>query len=260
MTAEKLAARYEIGLEHDRRYDAALANFCAQVVQPGMRATALREVMRREIPEDQPDILPVMFIEAVARLLGRKWVDDDCDFIDVTIGTARLQEIIRLLSFEFRSRHPRTWVPFVALITPHGEQHTLALHILGLLFDAMGWSNQVLEGRGLQGNELRSAIRRADMVCIGWSHQRLKPEFEDIVTTVRAISPGSRMPIVAGGMAALENVDFLVALGIDCICDSVYSASRICEKFYELESLGRQVQGSGQKVAVNAGRPDWLLR
>lgn len=259
MTAEKLAARYEMGLEHDRRYDAALASFCAQVVKPGIRAGVLREFMRRELPPDQPDIVPVLFIEAVARLLGRKWVDDDCDFIDVTIGTARLQEIIRLLSSEFRSRHTRTWSPFVALVTPFGEQHTLAPHILGLLFDSMGWSNQILEGQELPGADFRAAIKRADMVCIGWSNQRLKQQFEDIVTTVRAVCPGSRTPIVAGGFAALESVDFLVGLGIDCICDSVYSASRICEKFYELESLGHQAQAPGHRVAVNAGRPDWLL-
>ncbi|MBJ7417528.1 MAG: cobalamin-binding protein [Niveispirillum sp.] len=260
MTAGKLAARYDIGLEHDRRYDAALSDFCAQVVRPGVRASALREFMRREIPHDQPDIVSVLFIEAVARLLGRRWVDDDCDFIDVTIGTARLQEIIRLLSFEFRGRQPRNWVPFVALVTPSGEQHTLGSHILGLLFDAMGWSNQILEGSDPQGANLRSTLKRADIVCIGWSNHRLKKEFEDIVVAVRAVSPGARTPIVAGGVAALEFVDFLVGLGIDCICDSVYAASKICEKFYELEAFGHQAQASGQRVVVNDRRPDWLLR
>lgn len=260
MTAEKLAARYEIGLEHDRRYDAALADFCTLVVKPGIRASYLRAFLLRELPADQPDIVQVLFIEAVARMLGRKWVDDDCDFIDVTIGSARLQEIIRLLSFEFRGRQPRSWLPFVVLVTPHGEQHTLAAHILGLLFDAMGWSNQVLEGKDLGGSEFRSLVKRANMVCVGWSNHRLKQEFEDIVTAVRSVTPGARTPIVAGGVAALDNVDFLVGLGIDCICDSVYSATRICEKFYELEALGRQAPESGQRVVVSAGRPDWLLR
>ncbi|WP_133065508.1 cobalamin B12-binding domain-containing protein [Niveispirillum lacus] len=260
MTAEKLATRYEIGLEHDRRYDAALDAFCTQVVQPGMRAAALLELMRRAIPVSQPDIVFVLFIEAAARQLGRKWIDDDCDFVDITIGTARLQEIIRLLSFQFRGRTARTWVPFVVLLTPVGEQHTLAQHILGLLFDAMGWSSQILEGKDLQGAGLKSAVRRADMICIGWSTQRLKQEFADLVGLIRSAAPASRTPIVAGGSAALEFVDFLVALGIDCICDSVYSASRICEKFYELETLGHKAQASGQQVIVSGGRPDWQLR
>ncbi len=260
MTAEKLAMRYEMGLEHDRRYDTALATFCAQVTRPGIRAPALREFMRREIPPDQPDIVTVLFIEAAARLLGQRWVDDDCDFIDVTIGTARLQEIIRLLSFEFRSRRSHAWTPFIVITTPMGEQHTLAQHILGLLFDTMGWTSQVLEGKEPRGAEMRSAFKRADMICIGWSNHRLKKEFEDIVTTVRSLTPGSRTPIVVGGVAALDSIDFLVSLGIDCVCDSVYSAARILEKFHELEAIGQQAQASGQKVMANADRPDWLIR
>ncbi|MDG5493300.1 MULTISPECIES: cobalamin-binding protein [Azospirillaceae] len=258
MTAEKLAARYEMGLEHDRRYDAALAEFCAQVVRPRIRAAALYRFLHSELPGDQPEIVKVLFIEAVARQLGRQWMQGDCGFVDVTIGTARLQEIIRLLSFDFRNRQPRSWVPFVVLLTPVGEQHTLAQHILGLLFDAMGWTSQILEGKALQGAGLRSTLKQADIICIGWSNQRLKKQFQDIVGIIRSVESGSRTPIVAGGAAALDSVDFLVGLGIDCICDSVYSASRICEKFYELEAVGQQTSASSQQFMVSSGGPDWL--
>lgn len=260
MAAENLALRYEMGLEHDRRYDMALEAFCAQVIQPATRASALREFMRREIPADQPEIVSVLFIEAAARLLGQKWINDDCNFVDVTIGTTRILEIIRLLSFEFKNRSPYAWTPFVVITTPLGEQHTLAQHILGLLLDTMGWSSQILSGKDAQGAVLRSALKRADMICIGWSNQRLKKEFNDIVATARYVAPGSRIPIVAGGIAALDSIDFLVSLGIDCVCDSVYSASRILAKFHELEMISQQAQASGRRVAGNAGRPDWLIR
>lgn len=260
MAAENLAARYEMGLEHDRRYDTALANFCAQVIKPATRASALRELMRREIPADQPEIVSVLFIEAAARLLGRKWVDDDCNFVDVTIGTTRIQEIIRLLSFEFRNKPSHRWTPFVVITTPLGEQHTLAQHILGLLLDSMGWSSQILDGKDAQGSGLRSALKRADIICIGWGNQRLKKEFKDLITTARAVTPGLRTPIVVGGVAALDSVDFLVSLGIDCVCDSVYSASRILAKFHELEAVGQQAHASDRRFVGSAGRPDWLIR
>jgi methanogenic corrinoid protein MtbC1 len=260
MTAEKLAARYEMGLEHDRRYEAALAAFCAQIVRPSVRASALRDFLRHELPPGQPELTLVMFLEAAARQLGRKWVDGDCGFVDVTIGSARLQEIIRILSFEFRTHQPRARLPFVAILTPRGEQHTLAQHVLGLLFDAMGWSNVILEGKDLAGRDLRSAIEQADIVCIGWSNQRLKPEFQSLVGLIRSLGSSTRPPIVAGGIAALDSIDFLVSLGIDCICDSVYAASRICEKFYELETAGQTAQAPGRRAPVNAGGPDWLIR
>jgi len=258
MTAQKLSARYEIGLEHDRLYDGALREFCALIVSPGVRLNRLLQFLRTDLPPGQPDFIKIIFLETVARLLGQKWVDDDCDFIDVTIGTARLQEIIRALSFEFRSPQGSSRLPLAVLVAPVGEQHTLMLHLLGLLFDSMGWSSRILEGEDGRGSRLKSAVEQADIVCIGWSNLRLKDEFTSLVKTIRLQRPTARPPIIAGGIAALDSVDFLVSLGIDCLCDSVYSATRICESFYELESEGRQANASRRKAAVRAGRTDWL--
>lgn len=260
MTADKLAARYEIGLEHDSRYDDALAKFCRLIVSPAGRLSKLREFLGAELPPDQPDFVKILFIETVARLLGRRWVSGDCSFVDVSIGVARLQDLIRALSFEFRSVNVSTSTPLVALIAPHGEQHTLMLHLLGLLFDALGWSSNILEGEDAQGETLRTAVKRADVVCIGWSNMRLRPAFKDLVDSIRSQRSQSRPPIVVGGVAALDSVDFLVSLGIDCICDSVYAASRICESFFELEKIGHQARTTGRKAAANARGMDWLKR
>ncbi|MBR0558362.1 cobalamin-binding protein [Ciceribacter sp. L1K23] len=260
MTADRLAARYDMGLEHDSRYARAIDAFCPLVTSPGVRTPILLDFLRTELPADQPDFAKVLFIEAVTRELGRRWEGDDCDFVDVTVAVARLQDIIRLLSFEFRSLHGDANLPFVVLATPYGEQHTLMPYLLGLLFDAMGWSTRIVEGADLRSPRLRSALDHADIVCIGWSNQRLRSEFHDLVAAVRSTQRDRRPPIIAGGIAALDSVDFLVSLGIDCICDSVYSAARICERFYELEAISRQARGSPRRTAVNASGIDWLTR
>lgn len=258
MTAKRLADRYEIGLEHDRSYEAALSAFCALVVRPGVRLSDLREFLRHELPADKPDMVEIVFIETVARQLGRKWTSGDCDFIDVTIGTARLQELIRSLSFEYRSLQSDDLGPSVVLLTPLGEQHTLMPHLLGLLFDAMGWSTQIFEGKSLKGPHLRSAIDQADIVCIGWSNHRLKGEFRDLVKMIRSSRRAGRLPIVVGGVAALNAVEFLVSLGIDCICDSVYAASRICESYYELDTISHKSKTAGRRAVLNASGIGWL--
>jgi methanogenic corrinoid protein MtbC1 len=258
MTAKKLAARFDLGLEYDRSYEAPLAAFCALVVRTGVRVSMLRDFLRDELPADRPDMVEIVFIEAVARQLGKKWISGDCDFIDVTIGTARLQEIIKSLSFEYRSIQSNEQSPSVVLLTPFGEQHTLMPHLLGLLFDAMGWSSQIFEGKELKGPYLRPAVEQADIVCIGWSNQRLKGEFKDLVTLIRSDRRDKRLPIVVGGAAALDSIDFLVSLGIDCICDSVYAASRICESYYELESIGHKSKAAGRSAVVNASGIGWL--
>ncbi|MGV8938215.1 MAG: cobalamin-binding protein [Allorhizobium sp.] len=257
MTAHRLASRYDVGLEHDSRYGTALANFCSLVVRPGVRLAVMLDFLRDELPAGRTNFVKILFIEATARLLGQKWSSDDCDFVDVTIGTARLQEIIKVLSYEFRSLQANADAPFVALLSPVGEQHTLMQHLLGLLFDAMGWPSHILEGQDMKGPRLQSTIEQADIVCIGWSNQRLKAEFSTLVGTVRSHGSTPRLPIITGGAAALRSIDFIVNLGIDCICDSVYSASRICERFYELETLSQKAQGPGRMAAVNASGIDW---
>lgn len=258
MTAEKLAMRYDVGLEHDRDYDGALATFCDLLVGPKVSLSALRDFLRTGLPPDRPDFHRILFLETSARLLGRRWAQDECDFLGVTIATARLQEIIRVLSVEFRGIQLGQSMPHVVLIAPVGEQHTLMLHLLGLLFDALGWSRQIIDGREVGGSALESAIEQADVICIGWSNVRLRGAFTDLVATIRRIRPDRQAPIVAGGVAALDSVDFLVSLGIDCICDSVYSASRICESFYEFKQASQQAPGHG-RTAVNKAGNDWLV-
>ena len=230
------------------------------MVRPGVRGTVLLDYLRDQLPAGEPDFVKVLFIETVARQLGKKWSGDDCSFVDVTIGTARLQEVIRLLSFEFRNLQPKNGAPCVALLTPLGEQHTLMPKLLGLLFDAMGWSSQILDGKAVIGRQLNAAIEQADIVCIGWSNQRLKGEFNALVAAIRAQRSAPRLPIIVGGAAALDSIDFLVSLGIDCICDSVYAASRICERFYELETASQQASGSVRGAVVNASGNDRLAR
>ncbi|SMC53650.1 cobalamin-binding protein [Rhizobium sp. RU36D] len=260
MTAERLASRYDIGLEHDNRYSKALASFCDLVVRPGVRTSMLLDFLRRELPSGEPEFVKYLFIETTARQLGSKWISDDCDFVDVTIGAARLQELIKLLSFQIKSLHSDPNAPLAVLLTPFGEQHTLMQHMLGLLFDAMGWSTHLLDGREPKDPYVCSLIEQADVVCIGWSNQQLKGAFGDLVSTVRSCRPDSRVPIVVGGAAALDSIDFLVGLGIDCICDSVYSATRICERFFELETISRRTKASGRRAAVNASGLDGLVR
>lgn len=260
MTAERLASRYDIGLEHDSRYSKALASFCDLVVRPGARTSVLLDFLRHELPSGEPEFVRYLFIETTARQLGSRWINDDCDFVDVTIGAARLQEVIKILSFEIKSLHSDPNAPLVALLTPFGEQHTLMQHMLGLLFDAMGWSTHILDGKEPSDPYVRSIVEQADVVCIGWSNQQLKGAFGDLVATVRSYRPEPKVPIVVGGAAALESIDFLVSLGIDCICDSVYSASRICERFFELETISRRTKGSSRRAAVNASGLDGLIR
>jgi len=258
MTAEKLSTRYDRGLEHDRLYEKALTDFRSLLLNPRTRLASLLAFLEHQLPQGRPRYVQVLFLETTARLLGRDWVDDSCDFIDVTIATARLQEIATCLSDRFREPPCSPQAPNALILTPKGEQHTLMPHLIGLLFDSLGWSSQVLDGHATKTRLLSRAVDAADIVCIGWSNIRLAGEFKTLVQDMRKLRSPHKLPLVVGGAAALESVDFLVGLGIDCICDSVYSAVRICDSYYELERISRQAHASGRTAVVTPSGIDWL--
>lgn len=263
MMAGNLAAMYDLGLEHDRLYRKPLAQFHDLVLAPGTRATVLRAFIEQKLPTGRPDYMKALFIEAAARQLGARWVADSCDFIDVTIGTARLQDLIQTFAIETRNPVGTARRPFAALMTPRGEQHTLTTHLLGLLFDTLGWSRAVVDPGAQNGAALAAAVARADVACIGWSNDRLAGDFQELVSEIRRLRAGRRLPLVVGGAAALKSVDFLVEIGIDCVCDSVYSAARICKSFYDLEELNHRACDTGEaalgKTAlISSSRIDWL--
>jgi methanogenic corrinoid protein MtbC1 len=258
MTAEKLSTRYDRGLEHDRLYDRALAEFRFLILNPRTRTASLKLFLEHELPPGRPRYVKVLFLETVARLLGKDWVADECDFIDVTIGTARLQEIASSLSMEMRGTAQSGDTPGAIVLTPFGEQHTLMPHLIGLLFDSLGWTSQVLEPAATKTRALERALEGADVACIGWSNVRLATEFKTLVHDVRRLRKGPKLPLIVGGAAALDSIDFLVSLGIDCICDSVYSAVKICDSYCELERISQQARAAGLTAVVSPSGIDWL--
>jgi methanogenic corrinoid protein MtbC1 len=258
MTAEKLSTRYDRGLEHDRLYEKALAEFRFLIVNPRTRHASLRAFLEHELPAGRPYYVKVLFLETIARILGKEWTRDDCDFIDVTIGTARLQELATSLSLDLQEKQRANHGPNALILSPHGEQHTLMPRLIGLLFESLGWATLVLEPQATKTAALARALEDADIACIGWSNVRLATEFKSLVRDVRHLRKEARLPLVVGGAAALDSIDFLVSLGIDCICDSVYSAVKICESYYELERISQQARAAGRTAVVTPSGIDWL--
>lgn len=258
MTAEKLSTRYDRGLEHDRLYEKALIDFRSLLLAPRTRLASLLAFLEHELPQGRPRYVQVLFLETTARLLGRDWIDDSCDFIDVTIGAARLQELATCLSSSYHEARSGHTAPNALILTPHGEQHTLMPHLIGVLFESLGWSSQILESDATRSDLLPRAVSVADVACIGWSNTRLVTEFKLLVQDVRKLRDTRKLPLIVGGAAALDSIDFLVGLGIDCICDSVYSAVKICDSYIELERISRQAQASGRTAVVTPSGIDWL--
>lgn len=237
MTAEQLSVDLDTGLENHPRYEDGIAGLHRLILEPGTRLDQLLSCLENALPANSPPALKVLAVEAVARQLGREWSDDTSSFIDVTIASTRLQDLAQALAMEAADRISAHPVPFAAILLPRDEQHSLMAHLTGAFFQAFGWQHQVLTHDQPSRQEFAGVVGRADAICIGWSNTRLRPQVRKLVDDIRLYAPDGNQSLIAGGVAALESVEFLVEMGIDCICDTAYSAVKIADNFNNLEKM-----------------------
>ncbi len=257
MTADQLSVDLDTGLEIHPRYQPAINALRELVLQPGTRLDHLLSCLERALPAHSPPPVKVLAVEAVARQLGREWTEDASSFIDVTIASTRLQDLAQALSIQAAGRSSAQAQPFAAILMPRDEQHSLMSYLTGAFFQAFGWHHQVLSHDQVMHAQVADVVKRADAVCIGWSNIRLRPQVSQLIADIRLHRPAKNQPLIAGGIAALDSVDILVEMGIDCVCDTAYSAVKIADSFNNLEKMKfvppsvRNLQNAKQK------RIDW---
>lgn len=235
----------------------AVEGFIDMLLRPGMRMPVLRAFLESNLPANHSELDKVLFIEAVGRHLGHLWEEDSCGMVDVAIGTARLQDLIHVLSGEFGMKVAGGLPPHAVVLVPEGEMHTLMVHLMGLLFDSLGWSRSVFESGKASPVQFKAELAHADIACIGWNNIRLEPEMIRLVSEIRHHAGDRRVPILVGGVAALDSVDLLVEMGIDCICENVYSAARICERYRDLTKISQHARTASRGATVGRHPREW---
>lgn len=257
--AGQLSTDLGTGLEKHPRCTKAIANLRSLVLDTGSSLENLLSSLEQTLPPKSPPLVKILILEAAARQLGREWSDDITSFVDVAIAAARLQGLAQALAQEAAAPGTAPHAPFAAILLPEGEQHTLMPYLTGALFNAFGWQHQVLSHRKAPAQSFATAMRRANAVCIGWSTPRLKPQVRHLLDEIKLNRPERKQPVIAGGFAALDSVDFLVEMGIDCVCDTAYSAVKIAVIFTKLEKMSFKAPSSGCISNCVSKRIDWRI-
>jgi methanogenic corrinoid protein MtbC1 len=158
-----------------------------------------------------------------ARRLGEFWLEDYCDFSDVTVGVIRLQRIQRSLSSEFRrvgSSRAATAVSKLAgrraLIVPMPcEHHTFGATLIQDFFARAGWD---VSGWPMASDtELVNTVRHEtfDMVGITVSCDNRLQDLSALITLVRRASRNKSMVVAVGGPPFLADPVRAAAVGAD---------------------------------------------
>jgi MerR family transcriptional regulator, light-induced transcriptional regulator len=178
----------------------------------------------------------VELLAPAARQLGKYWEDDSQDFIDVTMGLWRIQEILRELSSRAppvvrNSGHCRSAI-FASM---PGEQHSLGTLMVAECFERTGWQVEALIEPSQSDLNVKIAEQYFDLIGLTVSCDCTTAALGSLVKTIKAISCNPHIRIMLGGRFINENRDLVDACGADGTAADAKSALALADQLIPMK-------------------------
>lgn len=166
-----------------------------------------------------------------ARKLGKCWDEDSCDFVDVTMGLWRLQEVMREIAVRLPTVAQALCEPRSALFSPMpGEQHSFGALMVEEVFARAGWRSEALIEPCRQ-ELLRSVAERSfDLVGLTISCDCPSRAVSDLITALRGVSRNPALQIFIGGQVVNANPGLVDQAGADGTAPDARSALALAER------------------------------
>ncbi len=214
-------------------------NFAALLLLPDMLVAAGFAESIRNRGVSLETIFLDLFAPA-ARHLGALWEADLCDFVDVTMGLSRLQQLLRDLGpfFEGEGEQPEGGRRILLIPAP-GEQHTFGLSMVEEFFRRAGWEVWVEGPRSAE--ELVDYLRGMWFSVIGMSvsGNQLLDQLAPAIRAIRRESLNRGIGVMVGGRIFVEHPELVTLMGADA------TASDARQAVLQAQTLLRLVGGRG---------------
>ncbi|GAC1620610.1 MAG: hypothetical protein NVS9B10_02510 [Nevskia sp.] len=175
--------------------------------------TAVESLRARGI---KAEALCMKLLAPTARRLGELWEADLADFIEVTVGLGRLQQVLHELvpalheEDKFRASGHR-----ILLAPAPGDQHSLGLSIVREFFRVAGW--EVRGGSTAAESEVREMLRAEWFDAAGLSvgsECRLEA-VAAFIRYIRKTASNRNIGILVGGPIFVEHPEYVHRVGAD---------------------------------------------
>jgi len=184
-----------------------------------------------------------MFLDLLApaaSLLGRLWDEDLCDFIEVTVGVARLQ----LLLSQYR---PEPKVSFhdehrsALLMGAPGELHTFGVALVEQFLQVAGW--QVVSGLASSPSQISNLVSSTwfDVVGLTLSCETRLDRLTASIQSIREVSRNRSVGIMVGGPVFLDKPELVERVGADASAVDAPTAVLLAQRLLDI-SLENRLQ------------------
>jgi len=200
----------------------------------------LREVDKQLAKGVSVEAIYLDLLAPSARLLGRLWEEDECDFVAVTMGLWRLQEVMR----EMAARTPLSLVggaagPTVLFASMPGDQHTFGTIMIEELFSREGWNTELLLQP--QRRELLDRLAHRSFNLVGLTISRDCPSaaISQLISAIRNVSANPSIKIMIGGRMINENPHIVEHVGADAMAFDAREALSVADCLVEAQQTAQ---------------------
>lgn len=205
-------------LSADRKSEIAAAEANRFATMPlEIEAAGLIEEVNRFLAEGVSlDAIYIDLLAPAARRLGAMWEADECDFVDVTMGMWRLQEVMRDLAARTPGVVAALGAPRSVLVASMpGDQHTFGAQMLDEVFARAGWQSELMSRP--ERRELLNCLsnRAFDLVALTISRDCPSAALSSLIKSIRGVSVNPHLSVLIGGASVNENPALVAEVGAD---------------------------------------------
>lgn len=162
------------------------------------------------------EIVCLKLLAPAARELGLLWEEDECDFMQVTVGLCRLHQLLRELGGEFREDESTSKVDRRVLLAPiPGEQHIFGITLVAQFLRRAGWD--VWHEFPASMTEILEVLRQNWFAVVGLSvgNATRLDDVATIITNMRRTSRNRAVGILVGGPVLVAKPELASLVGAD---------------------------------------------
>jgi methanogenic corrinoid protein MtbC1 len=171
-------------------------------------------------------------LEPAARHLGHLWDNDECDFIDVTLGVARLQKLLAMFNGSHLLPELDSRRTVLMAVTP-GDQHYFGASMVQRFLEGAGWD--------VEPAFERSAAEIAHAVSTQWyavagltvGSERSLPALQETIRMIRRESRNQMIAVMVGGPLFTANPDLAREIGADGTAINAPTAVLMAQKLFD---------------------------
>lgn len=190
------------------------------------------------------DSLFIELLEPTARHLGEMWDHDECDFVDVTLGVARLQKLLAAFNNSHTEPALDSRRAVLMAMTP-GDQHFFGVTMVERFLLASGWKVQTETSATMQ--DIANAAQGRWFAVAGLTAGSTEM-MEPLAATIRLIrqtSANPRIGIMVGGPLFTANPALALEVGADETASNAPAAVLVAQKLFDVAIVQRERAAEG---------------